>query len=131
MHIDPISELLTKIKNGKKVYKPTITVQHSNYKEDILKVLKDEGFIKDYELVKKENNKTFLDVHLKYKNKASAIHGMRQISKPGLRIYSESKKVPKVLNGLGIALISTSKGIMTDKQARKENVGGEIIAYVW
>lgn len=131
MHIDPIAELLTKIKNAKKVYKPTITVQYSSYKEEILKVLKNEGFIKDFEIKKEENNKTFIDVHLKYKNKTSAIHGMRQISKPGLRIYSESKKVPKVLNGLGIALISTSKGIMTDKQARKENVGGEIIAYVW
>ncbi len=131
MHIDPIAELLTKIKNAKKVYKPSVTVQYSNYKEAILKVLKDEGFIKDYETIKAENNKSFIEIQLKYKNKASAIHGMRQISKPGLRIYSESKKVPKVLNGLGIALISTSKGIMTDKQARKENVGGEIIAYVW
>lgn len=131
MHIDPIAELLTKIKNAKRIYKPNITVQFSNYKLDILKVLETEGYIKESNIVEEENNKKFIVVTLKYKNKASAIHGMRQISKPGLRIYSDSKKVPKVLNGLGVALISTSKGIMTDKQARRQNMGGEVIAYVW
>lgn len=130
MHIDPIAELLTKIKNAKRIYKPNITVQFSNYKLDILKVLETEGYIKESNIVEEENNKKFIVVTLKYKNKASAIHGMRQISKPGLRIYSDSKKVPKVLNGLGVALISTSKGIMTDKQARRQNMGGEVIAYV-
>ena len=130
MHIDPIAELLTKIRNAKKVYKPSVVVSSSNLKIAILKVLKDEGFIKEYNVID-DNGKKFIDIKLKYKNRASAIHGLRQISKPGLRIYSEATKLPKVLNGLGIALISTSKGVMTDKQARKENVGGEIIAYVW
>lgn len=130
MHIDPIAELLTKIRNGKKVYKASITVQTSKTKTAILKVLKDEGYIKDY-INLTEGDKSFTEVKLKYKNKSSAVHGLRQISKPGLRIYSDWIKLPKVLNGLGIALISTSKGIMTDKQARKLKVGGEIIAYVW
>lgn len=130
MHIDPIAELLTKIRNGKKVYKSSITVQTSKIKTSILKVLKEEGYIKDYVDVL-EDGKSVTEVKLKYKNKTSAIHGLRQISKPGLRIYCEAIKLPKVLNGLGIALISTSQGIMTDKQARKLNVGGEIIAYVW
>ncbi|MGL4950692.1 MAG: 30S ribosomal protein S8 [Mycoplasma sp.] len=130
MHTDPIAELLTKIRNAKKVYKPSITVQTSNIKKAILEVLKTEGYIKDFS-VTTEDNKSFIEVKLKYKNKASAIHGLRQISKPGLRVYSESTKLPKVLNGLGIALVSTSKGVMTDKEARQNNIGGEIIAYVW
>ncbi|MGL4947931.1 MAG: 30S ribosomal protein S8 [Mycoplasma sp.] len=130
MHTDPIAELLTKIRNAKKVYKPSITVQTSNIKTAILEVLKREGYIKDFS-VTEEDKKSFTEVKLKYKNKASAIHGLRQISKPGLRVYSESTKLPKVLNGLGVALISTSKGVMTDKEARTNNIGGEIIAYVW
>ncbi len=130
MHIDPIAELLTKIRNAKKVYKASVVVSSSNLKIAILNVLKNEGFIKDFSVVE-DNGKKLLDIKLKYKNRSSAIHGLRQISKPGLRIYSEATKLPKVLNGLGIALVSTSKGVMTDKQARKENVGGEIIAYVW
>ncbi|MGL4951769.1 MAG: 30S ribosomal protein S8 [Mycoplasma sp.] len=130
MHTDPIAELLTKIRNAKKAYKPSITVQTSNVKTAILEVLKNEGYIKDF-TVTTEDSKSFTEVKLKYKNKASAIHGLRQISKPGLRVYSESTKLPKVLNGLGIALISTSKGVMTDKEARKNNIGGEVIAYVW
>lgn len=130
MHIDPISELLTKIRNAKKAYKPSVVVQTSNMKTAILKVLKDEGYIKDF-VTTVEDKKSFTEIKLKYKNKTSSIHGLRQISKPGLRIYRECDKLPKVLNGLGIALISTSKGVMTDKQARKEKVGGEIIAYVW
>lgn len=130
MHNDPIAELLTKIRNGKKAYKPSIIVQSSNIKIAILEVLKNEGFIKDF-ITTNEDKKAFIEVKLKYKNKASAIHGLRQISKPGLRVYSESTKLPKVLNGLGIALISTSQGVLTDREARKAKVGGEIIAYVW
>ncbi len=131
MH-DPISELLTKIRNAKKAYKLSVTIPTSKPKIAILQVLKDEGFITDFIIEEdKISNKSFINIKLKYKNKTSAIHGLRQISKPGLRIYSETSKLPKVLNGLGIALISTSNGIMTDKQARKENMGGEVIAYVW
>lgn len=130
MHIDPISELLTKIRNAKKAYKPSVTVQTSRMKTAILNVLKDEGYIKDFSEIK-DGNKSFTEIKLKYVNKTSSIHGLRQISKPGLRVYREYEKLPKVLNGMGIALISTSKGIMTDKNARKNKVGGEIIAYVW
>ncbi len=130
MHIDPIAELLTKIRNAKKTYKQSVFVSHSNLKIAILEILKKEGFIKDFEITTKDKKKE-VEIKLKYKNRASAIHGLRQISKPGLRIYSEATKLPKVLNGLGIVLVSTSKGVMTDKEARKENVGGEIIAYVW
>lgn len=130
MHIDPIAELLTKIRNAKKIYSLSVTVQMSKVKIAILEVLKAEGFIKDF-IITKDNTKSFIEVKLKYKNKTSAIHGLKQISKPGLRIYSEGSKLPKVLNGLGIALVSTSKGIITDKEARKQNIGGEIIAYVW
>lgn len=129
MHIDPIAELLTKIRNAKKGYKPAVNVQHSNLKISILEVLKNEGFIKDFTSTT-EDKKALIEIKLKYKNKASAIHGLRQISKPGLRVYGEANKLPKVLNGLGIALISTSHGVMTDKQARQANIGGEIIAYI-
>lgn len=129
MHTDPIAELLTKIRNAKKVYKPSVVVQTSIMKTSILEVLKAEGYIKDFMTIT-ENGKSVTEIKLKYKNKASAIHGLRQISKPGLRIYSEVEKLPKVLNGMGIALVSTSQGIMTDKAARKANMGGEIIAYV-
>ena len=129
MHSDPISELLTKIRNAKKAYKPSVTVQTSNMKTAILKVLKEEGYIKDFINTTKDK-KSFTEIKLKYKNKNSSIHGIRQISKPGLRVYREYEKLPKVLNGLGIALISTSKGVMTDRNARKNIVGGEIIAYV-
>jgi small subunit ribosomal protein S8 len=130
MH-DPISELLTKIRNAKKAHKKIVTIPTSKPKIAILQVLKDEGFITDFIIEEdKQTNKSFVNISLKYKDKTSAIHGLRQISKPGLRIYSETTKLPKVLNGLGIALISTSNGIMTDKQARKENMGGEVIAYV-
>ena len=130
MHSDPISELLTKIRNAKKAYKPSVTVQKYNMKTAILKVIKEEGYIKDFINTTKDK-KSFTEIKLKYKNKNSSIHGIRQISKPGLRVYREYEKLPKVLNGLGIALISTSKGVMTDRNARKNKVGGEIIAYVW
>jgi len=131
MHIDPIAELLTKIKNGKKVYQPSIKVIFSKIKVSVLEVLKNEGYIKDFDIIEGESNKSYLEVFLKYKNRASAIHGIRQISKPSLRIYAEAKRLPKVLDGLGIAIISTSNGVMTDKQARKQQIGGEIIAFVW
>ncbi len=129
MHTDPISELLTKIRNAKKAYKPSVTVTTSNMKTAILTVLKEEGYIKDF-VTTVEDKKSFTEIKLKYKNKQSAIHGLKQVSKPGLRVYRECEKLPKVLNGLGIALISTSKGVMTDREARKNKVGGEIIAYV-
>lgn len=131
MYMDPISDLLVRIKMGTKAKKETIEVNSSKLVNNILKLLKEEGYIEDFKVNKLENNKSSTTITLKYKNNISTITGVRQISKPGLRIYSEADKLPKVLNGLGIAIISTSKGLMTDKNARKNHVGGEVIAYVW
>lgn len=132
MYIDPISDLITKINNARKAKLQTITIQTSNLTTSILDVLKAEGYIADFSIAKanKSSNKV-TNITLKYKNHTSSITGMKQISKPGLRVYQESKKIPRVLNGLGIAIISTSQGVVTDKVARKNNLGGEIIAYVW
>ncbi len=131
MHSDPIAELLTKIRNAKKAAKTSVSVATTKMKSAILQVLLDEGYIKEYNTRDLGNNKSDTIIKLKYKNKLCSINGLKQISKPGLRIYSKAETLPKVLNGLGIAIISTSKGIMSDKQARNLNVGGEIIAYVW
>lgn len=131
MHSDPISELLTKIRNAKKVKKASVRVQTSKIKTAILQVLKDEGFIEDFYNKDLENNKFETEIKLKYKKKVSSIIGLRQISKPGLRVYSTAEEIPSVLNGLGVAIISTSKGVMTGVKAKEENVGGEVIAYVW
>lgn len=131
MHIDPIAELLTKIRNAKKAGKNTVVVPTTKMKTAILNVLFEKGYIKEFYIKELENNKTETVIKLKYKNRSCAINGLRQISKPGLRIYSCAQKLPKVLNGLGIVIVSTSQGIMTDKEARKLNIGGEVIAYVW
>ena len=131
MYLDPIADLLVRIKTGTKAKKDIIEVRTSKIVTNILKLLKEEGYIIDFEIKDIGNNKTTTLVTLKYKDNISSIMGVRQISKPGLRIYSEAEKLPKVLNGLGIAIISTSKGLMTDKSARKNNLGGEVIAYIW
>lgn len=132
MYLDPIAELITKINNGRKMRKQEVTFATSKLKTSILELLVNEGYIKSFEIKKLPNNKSETIVKLKYKNQTtSSINGFRQISKPGLRIYSTYKELPKVLNGLGVAIITTSKGVMSDKQARKENVGGEVIAYIW
>ncbi len=131
MYLDPIADLLVRIKTGTKAKKDVIEIRTSKIVTNILKLLKEEGYIIDFEIKDIGNNKTTTLVTLKYKDNISSIMGVRQISKPGLRIYSESEKLPKVLNGLGIAIISTSKGLMTDKNARKNNLGGEVIAYIW
>lgn len=133
MHSDPIAELLTKIRNAKNAHKPTVTVSTTNMKTAILSLLQREGYIREFTINKLENNKSETVIKLKYNKttKECSIHGLRQISKPGLRIYVPAEKLPKVINGLGVAIISTSKGILTDKQARELNVGGEVIAFVW
>ncbi len=129
---DPVAELITKIKTATKVKKPEVILAYSTLKENILKVLKAEGYIQDFSVKFDEEHKIGeITVTLKYKNNISSIENIRQISKPGLRVYSQYTKIPKVLNGLGITIISTSLGVMTDKQARKAKVGGEILAYVW
>lgn len=129
MHNDPIAELITKLMNAKKAHKPEITVQATNMKKGIVSLLVAEGYIESFTI--STGTKPEMTIRLKYKNQVSSLTGMRQISKPGLRIYSQATDLKKVNNGLGIAIVSTSHGIMTDKQAREANVGGEVIAYVW
>lgn len=128
---DPIADMLTRIRNANSVYHDKVEIPASKIKQAIVEILKLEGFVKDYEMVN-DNKQGVLRVALKYgANREKVITGIKRISKPGLRVYAKSDQLPRVLGGLGIAIISTSKGIMSDKQARKEGLGGEVIAYVW
>ena len=128
---DPIADMLTRIRNANQNRAKTVTMPSSIMKETSAKILKDEGYITDY-TVNKNEVQNILTLTLKYaNNKERVITGLKRISKPGLRVYAKAEDIPYVLNGLGIAIISTSKGVMTDKLARKNNVGGEVIAYIW
>ena len=128
---DPIADMLTRIRNANRMRHKTVRVPASNMKEEILKVLVKEGFIIGYERLEDTVQNTLV-VTLKYtEDDERVIKGLKRISKPGLRVYAKVEELPRVLNGLGIALISTSKGIMTDKEARLNQVGGEVLAYVW
>ena len=128
---DPIADMLTRIRNANQNRSASCEIPASNMKEEIAKILKNEGFIKDYKVLD-ENVQGMILLTLKYgQNKERVITGLKRISKPGLRVYAGADELPTVLNGLGIAIISTSKGIMTDKEARKNSLGGEVIAYVW
>ena len=128
---DTIADMLTRIRNANSMGYEEVTVPASKLKVELARILKEEGFIKEYKVVSENVEKNIL-LTLKYGNrKERVITGLKRISKPGLRVYVKSDEVPKVLNGLGIAIISTSKGIMTDKEARKQNLGGEVLAYVW
>lgn len=128
---DPIADLLTRIRNANQMRYSEVVVPTSNNKLEIVKILKDEGFIADYKIEKQEVQNNII-ITLKYgKNKERVISGLKRISKPGLRVYAKAEEVPTVLNGLGIAIVSTSKGIMTGKAAKKENLGGEVLAYIW
>ena len=128
---DTIADMLTRIRNANQMRYETVEVPSSNIKKEVAKILKEEGYIKDYK-VKDDNTGGTIVLTLKYTDKKErVITGLKRISKPGLRVYAKAEEVPKVLNGLGIAIISTSKGIMTDKEARKENIGGEVLAYIW
>ena len=128
---DPIADMLTRIRNANSAKHDTVEVPASNMKKAIAQILLDEGYIKAYS-VTEDNKQGMIKITLKYgANKAAVIQGIRRVSKPGLRIYTDCENMPKVLKGLGTAIISTSKGVMTDKQARKENVGGEVLAFVW
>lgn len=131
MVTDPIADMLTRIRNANQMRYIEVEVPASKIKEEIARILKETGFIADYK-IKKNNIQNIIVLTLKYgQNKERVITGLKRISKPGLRVYVKADEVPKVLNGLGIAIISTSKGIMTDKQARTESLGGEVLAYVW
>ena len=127
---DPIADMLTRIRNAVRAKHTTVDVPYSKVKNQIANILLEEGFIADSEIVENGVNKN-IRITLKYKDSKSVIQGLKRISKPGLRIYAEKEELPRVLNGLGIAIISTSKGIVTDKVARKLNVGGEVMAYIW
>ena len=127
---DPIADLLTRIRNANKMHHEKVSIPSSSLKLNILKVLKEEGFITDYVVIE-DNKQNVIEVTLKYNNNECVIKGLRRISKPGLRKYTDVDNLPKVLHGLGIAIISTSKGVMTDSEARKQKVGGEVLAYIW
>ena len=129
---DPIADMLTRIRNANSSKHKTVDVPASNMKKAIAKILFEEGYIKAFEEIKEDSNQGIIRISLKYDEKgARVIDGIKRISKPGLRVYASKDELPQVLNGLGIALISTSKGIKTDKEARAEGLGGEVLAYVW
>ena len=130
MVTDPIADMLTRIRNANQMRYKEVEVPSSKMKNEIARILKAEGFIVDYK-VKKNNIQDILVLSLKYVDKERVITGLKRISKPGLRVYVKAEEVPSVLNGLGIAIISTSQGVMTDKEARKNSLGGEVLAYIW
>ena len=132
MHItDTIADLLTRIRNASTARHETVDVPASNMKKSIVQILLDEGYIKSY-TVEEDGKQGMIHIVLKYgAGKTPVITGLRRVSKPGLRIYTSCEDMPKVMKGLGIAILSTSKGVMTDKEARKQNVGGEVLAFIW
>ena len=131
MHItDPIADMLTRIRNALTARHLTVEIPASNMKKAIAEILLEEGYITGYEVIENKMYRKII-ITLKYAGKQSVVSGLKRISKPGLRVYAKSNELPKVLNGLGIAIVSTSKGVMTDKKARLLNQGGEVLAYVW
>jgi len=127
---DPIADMLTRIRNANQMKDDKVDIPASKLKEEVLKLLRDEGYIAKVDRVKARPVDT-LRVTLKYNQNERVVKGLKRISKPGLRVYAKSGEIPRVLNGLGIAVVSTSKGVLSDREARKQNVGGEILAYVW
>lgn len=127
---DPIADMLTRIRNANSQKHDTVDVPYSKVKKAIADILLEEGFVKSLDILEDGVKKT-IRLTLKYENKTRVLQGLKRISKPGLRIFADVEELPRVLNGLGIAIISTSTGIMTDKNARKANVGGEVLAYIW
>ncbi|SHI18802.1 30S ribosomal protein S8 [Sporanaerobacter acetigenes] len=131
MMTDPIADMLTRIRNGNNAKHETVDVPASNMKKQVAQILLDEGFIKSFDLID-DGKQGIIRIQLKYgQNNEKVISGIKRISKPGLRVYVKSDEIPRVLGGLGIAILSTSKGVMTDKEARKEGIGGEVLCYVW
>lgn len=132
MHItDPIADMLTRIRNANNARHTTVDIPASNMKKAIAKILLDEGYVKNVEVID-DNIQGVIRITLKYgENKQKVLTGLKRVSKPGLRSYASKEELPKVLKGLGIAIISTSKGVMTDKEARRQNVGGEVLAFIW
>ena len=132
MHVtDTIADMLTRIRNANSAKHDSVDVPASNMKKSIAQILVDEGYVKSFSVVD-DGKQGIIRIQLKYgANKTQVIQGLRRVSKPGLRIYTSVEDMPQVMRGLGIAILSTSKGVMTDKQARKENIGGEVLAFVW
>ena len=131
MHItDPIADMLTRIRNANTAKHPTVDVPASNMKKAIAQILLDEGYIKNFQLID-DGTQGVIRITLKYNGSEKVISGLRRVSKPGLRVYAGADELPRVLRGLGIAVISTSKGVMTDKAARAQHIGGEVLAFVW
>ncbi len=128
---DPIADLLTRIRNAGMASHASVELPYSKLKKEVAKLLKDEGYIAGYEEVENENKHKNLKIKLKYVNNQQVISGLKRISKPGLRIYVGHKELPRVLGGFGIAVISTSTGVMSDRQARYKGIGGEVLCYVW
>lgn len=128
---DVIADMLTRIRNANNARHDTVDIPASNLKKSIAEILMTEGYIKSYQIIE-DGKQGIIRISLKYEHgKQRVIRGLRRVSKPGLRIYSSCEKMPRVMNGLGIAIVSTSKGIMTDRQARAEHVGGEVLAFIW
>lgn len=131
MFTDPIADLITRIKNANTVYKEVIEVPYSNMKRSIVHILKEEGYIKDFEVIDKDEKKT-IKIYLKFgKNKERAILGIERVSKPGRRVYVGKDEIPKVLNGIGMAIMSTPKGVISDRNAKKLGQGGEVLLLIW
>ena len=127
---DVIADMLTRIRNANNAKHETVDVPASNMKRSIADILVNEGYIQCYNIVE-DGKQGIIRITLKYNGKEKVIKGLRRVSKPGLRIYASAEDMPRVMNGLGVAIVSTSKGLMTDKQARKSNIGGEVLAFVW
>ncbi|MBQ8254476.1 MAG: 30S ribosomal protein S8 [Clostridia bacterium] len=127
---DVIADMLTRIRNASNAKHETVDIPASNMKKSIADILVKEGYVKGYNIVE-DGKQGIIRVTLKYNGKDKAIKGLRRVSKPGLRIYASCEDMPRVMNGLGVAIVSTSKGVMTDKEARKNNIGGEVLAFVW
>ena len=127
---DPIADMLTRIRNANQQKHETVSIPYSNLKNDLANILKNEGFVTDF-VVNEEGNHKNIVITLKYKGNERVITGLKRVSKPGLRQYAKVNEIPKVLNGLGIVVLSTSQGLMTDKEARDKNIGGEVLAYIW
>jgi small subunit ribosomal protein S8 len=127
---DPIADFLTRIRNAARAKKVRVLIPSSKLKVSLAEILKSHGYIIDYEIID-DNKQKKINMVLKYKDGVSAIAGLERISKPGLRVYKSADELPRVLNGLGTAVISTSKGLLTDKEARKQLIGGEVICYIW
>lgn len=127
---DPIADMLTRIRNSNQQKHETVSIPYSNLKNDLANILKNEGFVTDF-VVNEEGNHKNIVITLKYKGNERVITGLKRVSKPGLRQYAKVNEIPKVLNGLGIVVLSTSQGLMTDKEARAKNIGGEVLAYIW